>query len=151
MCSSGTLILRPRAYKPWVGGVSPRCGIEQIRVSGTLVDPCPSQSEQYLIGSQDESPPTKRRVVMVHSSVGQRLIRHEWEASLPDVGLSKFMRVGRRLILTHPKANNTWLGVETKVLMCCSGTFILRLKAYKAWVGGVSPRCGIEQIRADGT
>ena len=26
----GTLILRPKAYKAWVGGISPRCGIEQI-------------------------------------------------------------------------------------------------------------------------
>ena len=39
-----------------------------------------------------------------------------WEASLPDVGLSKFVRVGRRLILAYPKMNNTWLGAETKVL-----------------------------------
>ena len=33
-CSSGTPIFRPKAYKAWVGGVSPRCGIEQIRVGG---------------------------------------------------------------------------------------------------------------------
>ena len=39
-----------------------------------------------------------------------------WEASLPDVGLSKFVWVGRRLILAYPKMNNTWLGAETKVL-----------------------------------
>ena len=32
-------------------------------------------------------------VVMVHSSVGQRLIRHEWETSLPVVGLNKFLRI----------------------------------------------------------
>ena len=31
-------------------------------------------------------------VVVVHSSLGQRLIRHEWEAFLPDVGLSKTLR-----------------------------------------------------------
>ena len=31
-------------------------------------------------------------VVVVHSSLGQRLIRHEWEASLLDVGLSKSLR-----------------------------------------------------------
>ena len=30
---------------------------------------------------------------MVHSSLGQRLIRYEWEASLPDVELSKTMRI----------------------------------------------------------
>ena len=31
-------------------------------------------------------------VVVVQSSFGQRLIRHEWEASLPDVGLSKSLK-----------------------------------------------------------
>ena len=31
-------------------------------------------------------------VVVVHSSLSQRLIRHEWKASLPDVGLSKSLR-----------------------------------------------------------
>ena len=41
----------------------------------------------------------------VHPSLGQRLIRQGWEASVPDVGLSKFMRVGRRSILAHPKVN----------------------------------------------
>ena len=44
---------------------------------------------------------------MVHPSLGQRLIKQGWKASLPDVRLSKFMRVGRRSILTHPKVNNT--------------------------------------------
>ena len=29
---------------------------------------------------------------MVHSFLGQRLIRHKWEVSLPDVGLSKSLR-----------------------------------------------------------
>ena len=31
-------------------------------------------------------------VVVIHSSLGQRLIRHEWEMSLPDVGLNKSLR-----------------------------------------------------------
>ena len=31
-------------------------------------------------------------VIVVHSSLGQRLMRHEWETSLPDVGLSKSLR-----------------------------------------------------------
>ena len=31
--------------------------------------------------------------VVIHSFLGQRLIRHEWEASLSDVRLSKFVRV----------------------------------------------------------
>ena len=30
------------------------------------------------------------------------------------------------------------------------GTTFLRLNAYKAMVGGVSPQCGIEQIRENG-
>ena len=41
--------LRPSANKARVGGVSPRCGIEQIRVGGSKGRPYPSQSEQYLI------------------------------------------------------------------------------------------------------
>ena len=51
-----------------------------------------------------------------HPSLGQRLIRQGWEASFPSVGLSKFVWVGRKSILAYPKANNTWLGVKTKVL-----------------------------------
>ena len=30
---------------------------------------------------------------MVHSSLGQVFIRQRWEASLPDMGLNKFVRV----------------------------------------------------------
>ena len=52
----------------------------------------------------------------VHPFLGQRHIRQGWEAFLPDVGLSKFVRVGRRSILAHLRVNNTWLGAETKVL-----------------------------------
>ena len=33
------------------------------------------------------------QVVVVYSFLGQRLIRHRWEASLPDVRLSKFLRI----------------------------------------------------------
>ena len=46
--------------------------------------------------------------IMIHHSLGQVLIRQGWEASLPDVGLNKFVRVASapRPI---PKANNTWL------------------------------------------
>ena len=43
----------------------------------------------------------------VHPSLDQRLIRQGWEASLSDVGLSKFVQVGRKSILAHPKVNNT--------------------------------------------
>ena len=31
-------------------------------------------------------------VVVVYSSLGQRLIRHEWEVSLPNMGLSKTLK-----------------------------------------------------------
>ena len=34
----------------------------------------------------------RHALVVIHSSLGQRLIRHEWEASLPNVGLSKSLR-----------------------------------------------------------
>ena len=49
---------------------------------------------------------------MVHISLSQVLIRLGWEASLPDVGLNKFVRVASapRPI---PKANNTWLGKDS--------------------------------------
>ena len=52
----------------------------------------------------------------VHPSLGQRHITQGWEAFFPDVGLSKFVRVGCRSILAHLEVNNTWLGAETKVL-----------------------------------
>ena len=47
----GTLFLRSSAYKVRVGGVSPRCGIEQIREGG-IGSSAHSQSEQYLIGER---------------------------------------------------------------------------------------------------
>ena len=81
---------------------------------------CHFQRGQYIIRERF-IPPTKRRLLgfkgkpppspfvgscvtrrsalpqyalalVVHSSLGQRLIRHEWETSLPDVGLSKSLR-----------------------------------------------------------
>ena len=63
-------------------------------------------------------------------SLGQRHIRQGWEASLPDVGSSKFMRVGRRSILAHPKTNNTWLGAETKVLPQIALSTFKKKKSY---------------------
>ena len=46
--------------------------------------------------------------IMIYHSLGQVLIRQGWEASFPDVGLNKFVKVASapRPI---PKANNTWL------------------------------------------
>ena len=51
-CSSGTLILGPKAYKACVGDISPQCGIEQIHADGYKGHPWPSQSKQYLIGAE---------------------------------------------------------------------------------------------------
>ena len=31
MCSSGTLMVAPEAYKPWVGGFSNRCGTKGVK------------------------------------------------------------------------------------------------------------------------
>ena len=36
---------------------------------------------------------TTTRVVVIYSSLGQRLKRHKWEASLSDVGLSKTLNI----------------------------------------------------------
>ena len=46
---------------------------------------------------------------MVHHSLGQVLIRQEWKAFLPNMGLNKFVRVtsAPRPI---PKADNSFLG-----------------------------------------
>ena len=88
----GTPFHRPSVYKARVGGVSPRCGIEQICAGGSKGRPCQSQSGQYLIEERFVFP-TKR---------------------------------------SH------------------YGTPFLRPSAYKARVRGVSPRRGIEQIRASG-
>ena len=45
---------------------------------------------------------------MIHHSLAQVLIRQEWKASLPDMGLNKFVRVtsAPRPI---PKADNSFL------------------------------------------
>ena len=127
-------------------------------------------------------------VIVVHSSLGQRLIRHEWEASLPDMGLSKSVRTkvqrhfqsGQYLIREKfvPPTKRHLLGFKGKpppspfvgscvtrrsalsqhakpwshscsLHMCSSGTLIIRPKAYKARVGDVFLRCGIEQILED--
>ena len=49
--SEGTPFLRPSAYNTRVGGISPRCGIEQIHES-SISSSAHSQSEQYLIGER---------------------------------------------------------------------------------------------------
>ena len=80
-----------KAYKAHVGGVSPWCGIEQIR-EAKAKEHEPKRTIPANWGVETRNPFTlKRRVVVVHMCLG--------------------------------------------------------LKAYKAYVGSVSPWCGIEQIR----
>ena len=86
----GTPHLWAHAYKLWVGGVSPRCGIEWINAGGIgLLGPFPKRTIPF---KGDVRP-------------------------------------------------------STNYLM---GTPHLWAHAYKLRVGGVSPRCGIEQIRMGG-
>ena len=61
----GTPFLRPSAYKARVGGISPWCGIEQIREGG-ISSSTHSQSEQYLIGERFV-PPTIIIIIIVGS------------------------------------------------------------------------------------
>ena len=61
-------ILRPSAYKVRVGGVSPRCGIEQIREGGIGFS-AHSQSRQYLLGERFV-PPTKKALLRAVSIKG---------------------------------------------------------------------------------
>ena len=46
---------------------------------------------------------------MVHHSLGQVRIRQGWKASLPDMGLNKFVRV-TSAPQPIPKADNSFLG-----------------------------------------
>ena len=41
--------------------------------------------------------------IVVHSSLGQKFIRHKWKASLPDVRLSKFVKVAS-VFSTHSQS-----------------------------------------------
>ena len=77
--------LPPAAYKHELtsGGVYPS------RVLAFLVH---SQSEQYLI-EEKFVPPTKRRCLMGTPHLWANAYKLRWEASLPDVELSKFVWV----------------------------------------------------------
>ena len=74
MCSSGTLIVAPRAYKPWVGRISCRCGTRVSQGQSTPKIPNPTLStenktlrawlpkkDKQLAGRGTKSSPTKRR------------------------------------------------------------------------------------------
>ena len=51
---------------------------------------------------------------MVHPYLGQVLIRQGWEASLPDMELSKTLRIRPAPHAANSEEDNTWLGFKTK-------------------------------------
>ena len=123
------------AYKVRVRGVSPRCGIEQIREGG-IGSSAYSQREQYLIRER-LVPPTKRRF---------------WGQCPSKVLSALWVKTAR---ICYPEAHASTNAYATTVFETCSvhthyGTPFLGLSAYKARVEGVSPHCGIEQIREGG-
>ena len=63
----------------------------------------------------------------IHPSLGQRLIKQGWEASLLDVGLSKFVRVRR--ILHACKIKDQLLSYQTNVKI--SNFYIIKLSIKK--------------------
>ena len=93
---------------------------------------------------------------MIYPSLGQVLIRQGWEEFLLDMRLNKFVRVAS-IPRPIPKANNTWFGKDSFLPQkgALEGSAhrkycppFLKPSAYKVRVGGDSPLCGIEQIRA---
>ena len=123
-------------YKVRVGGVSPRCGIEQI-CEGGIGSSAHSQSEQYLIRERFV-PPTKRRFWGQCSS-----------KVLFALGEDRIDLLPQKARLYQCICDNSFWG-----LLCTHthyGIPFLSLSAYKARVGGVSLWCGIEQIHVGGS
>ena len=74
--------------------------LKKIVVGGFLIS-APNQQVLFALAHaswicsiphQGETPLTCACVVVVHMCLGLKLIRHMWEASLPDVGLNKSVR-----------------------------------------------------------
>ena len=97
MCSSGTLMVAPEAYKPWVGGLLRRCGtwvsLGVNHLMAKILRSHPFVTKPWGTGSPKrtkidwcESCTHIKCVVVVHSWSLQKLINHEWEGSLTDVG-----------------------------------------------------------------
>ena len=90
---------------------------------------------------------------LVHPFLDTMLIRQGWEASFPDVGLNKFVRVESALCPFPKRTIPDWGQIRPsykKAPFCVLhmiGTPFLRLNAYKTKVEGVYPRYGIEKIR----
>ena len=123
-------------YKVRVRGVSPRCGIEQIREGG-IGSSAYSQREQYLIRER-LVPPTKRRF---------------WGQCPSKVLSALWVKTAR---ICYPEAHASTNAYATTVFETCSvhthyDTLFLRPSAYKARMWGVSPWCRIEQICAGGS
>ena len=93
--------LPPAAYKhELTSGV-----LYPSRVLAFLVH---SQSEQYLIGEKFV-PLTKRRCLMGTPHLWADAYKLRWEASFPDVGLSKFVRVASAS-LAHSQSEQYLIG-----------------------------------------
>ena len=104
----GTPFLRPKVYKARVGGISPQCGIEQIRIGGKQVNPCPSQSEQYLIGGRDESPPTKGTHLMGTPFLRPKAYNARVGGVSPQCGIEK-IHVGGTQVNPYPSQSEQYL------------------------------------------
>ena len=72
--------------------------------------------------------------MVVHSSLGQRFIRHEWEASLPDVGLSKTLRTNAQ---RHFRRGQYLIGERfvppTKRQLFVGGTNLSLIRSCSLW------------------
>ena len=90
-------------------------------------------------------------VVVVHSYLQSRLIKHEWDASFFDVPHKKaLLRIvpikGIWVAVFKTCSNCTGLLPRRACLyhynMCSSGILLPSAKTYKAWVGHIFLRCG---------
>ena len=123
----GERCLPPAVYKHELtsGGVYP------LRVLAFLVH---SQSEQYLIGEKFV-PPTKRRYLMGTPHLWADAYKLRWEASLPDVGLSKFVRVASAS-LAHSQSEQYLIGeifVPPTLVILNINIFIIILIFFLTW------------------
>ena len=120
MCCSGTLLPSAKAYKAWVGRIFLQCGSKSQKLftsfaKNKVVRVLRPQSGQTACRLGFVPPPC---VVVVHSCLQLRLIRHEWGASFFEVGAS-LKNYSHRLQRTKPwksfdpKANKLLVGLDS--------------------------------------
>ena len=119
-CGGGTNPSPAKAYKAWVGRIFLRCGSKSQKLLTSLaknkvIRVLRPQSRQTACGLGFIPPPC---VVMVHSCLQLRLIRHECGASFFDVGAS-LKNYSHRLQRTKPcgsfgpKADKLLVGLDS--------------------------------------